>query len=126
MHAFNGVELIHLRAAQESAMQDTCVVLAYGETTDEWGNPEVFYTAGAAQACGFRPLSPREVQEAGLVPTIEARLRLAHDTPLDCRDRIRVTKRYGETLAVAEEYEIAGPVLLGPSGQVVYLSKVTT
>jgi len=125
MHTFNGVELIRLRAAQETSMQDICVILAYGETTDTWGNPETFYTAGAARACGFKPLSPREVQESGLVPTILAELRLPHDTALDVRDRVRITKRYGETLATALEYEIVGPVRLGPSGQVVYLEAVT-
>ena len=125
MRVFTATELARMQGTQDSAMQDTCVIMAYGETTDEWGNPLPYYTARAAQACGFRSFSPQEVQEAGLVPTILAELRLPVATVLDPRDQIRITKRYGSTLATVEEYEITGPIRMGPSGIQVNLQAVT-
>lgn len=105
-------------------MQDTCLILAYSATSDDYGNPDPTYTAGSALACGFEPVRPRELQESGEVPVIDARLRLPIGTTLDERDRMRMTKRYGETLSPAEDFEIVGPVMRGPSGLVVGLRLV--
>ena len=125
MRVLTALELQHLQATQDGAMQDTGCIMAYGEVDDAWGNPETFYTAGAALACGFRPLTPREIQQAGLVPTIAGKLRLPVATVLDPRDRIRITKRYGTTLVPPQDYEVVGPVERGPSGIVVNLQAVT-
>jgi hypothetical protein len=126
MRSFTTTELTRMQSSQETAMQDTCQVLAYSSTTDAYNNPVPTWTPGAAIACGLEHLDPEEVQDTGLVPLIEARVRLPLDTALDAlgRDRIRVTHRYGAALVTAQEFEIVGPPRRGPSGLVVDLHTV--
>lgn len=121
MRAFTDPELARLRATQEAAMQDRCVVQAYSSEPDEYGNPTVTYTAGDEIACGVEQVSPREVKGTGEVPVIQAKLRLPIGTVIDPRDRIQVMTRYGEALTTPQEFEIAGPVQQGPSGLVLNL-----
>ena len=114
-----------MRSVQDGAMQDTCRVLAYSSTPDAYNNPEASYTPGSEMPCGLEMISPDELQASGHVPVIDAHIRLPIGTTLDTRDRIQVTKRYGETLDTALTFEIAGPAKRGPSG--LYLDlKLTT
>lgn len=108
-----------MRATQDSAMQDTCHVLVFSSSGDDWGNPDSTYTPGDALECGVEHVAPSELQESGNVPEIDARIRMPIDTVLDPKDRIRVTYRYGEALGTSQDFEIVGPVTLGPSGLVV-------
>lgn len=124
MRDFSAGELSRMRDVQESAMQDTCVVLAYSSSADAYGNPTATYTAGSAISCGLELVDPDEEQASGEVPTIDARLRLPMGTTIDERDRIRVTHRYGEALSSAQTFEIEGPVKRGPSGLVLDLRVV--
>ena len=113
-----------MRSAQDAAMQDTCRRLAYGATTDAYGNPDVTYTPAASTvACGVRMVRPEELQASGEVPDIDAEIRMPIATVLDERDRIRVTARYGEDTTDID-YEIEGPMQRGPSGLVVQCRKV--
>lgn len=129
MNHFSATELSRMRVTQETAMQDSCYILRYLAVDDAWGNSTPTYTTSAEVACGFRHLSPREIQESGLVPDVTSEVRLAADTALDPRDRVRIIKRYDETwvegLALdTEDYEVVGPVKRGPSGLVVNLRTV--
>lgn len=126
---FTATQLARMQGTQDSAMQDTCVVLTYSSTDDDYGNPVATYTAGASMICGVREMGPREVQASNLVPQIDVQLRLPIDTELDPRDRIRITGRYAEgsifeEALTAVDYEIVGPVKRGPSGLVVECKKV--
>jgi len=125
MRDFTETELERMQSTQESAMQDTCVVMAYEETRDTYNNPSPDYVDRAeSTACGLEYRTPNEVQDSGRVPVIEPWLRLPIDTVLDPRDRIRVTDRYGVELADAPVFEVVGPVKRGPSGLVVRLRLV--
>lgn len=118
-------ELDWMRAAQADHMNDTCVILAYGSTTDENNMPKPTYTAGSEMACGFRARTPREVLERAEVAMSDGDVRLPIGTSLDRRSRIKITKRHGTTLNPAEVYEIIGAPLRGPSGLVVLLKRAT-
>ena len=125
MRTFTAGELVRMRAVQDGAMQDTCRVLAYSSTPDAYNNPEATYTPGPEISCGLEMVSPDEVQASGHVPLIDALIRLPIDTILDERDRIQVTKQYGETLDTALTFEIVGPARRGPSGLYLDLKLVT-
>lgn len=116
--------LARLREVQEDHMQDTCRVLAYSSSVDEYGVPTPSYSAGPAVICGLRLYSPREIQARGEVPVISGVLRMPVDTAIDTRDHIRVTHRFGEELGAPMLFEIEGPVERGPSGLQVYLRVV--
>lgn len=116
MRAFTTDELTRMQTTQESAMMDTCVVMAYSSMTDDYGNPKPVYTDTYESECGLEHLNPAEVQATGEVPIVDARLRLPIDTELDERDRIKITHRFGAELDIPQTFEIAGPVERGPSG----------
>jgi hypothetical protein len=118
MLPFTAAELSQMRETQDDAMQDTCYVLAYSSTTDGYGNPTATYTAGSALICGVEMVRPDEQQASGNVPRVDALIRLPLATALDPRDRIRVSKRYAETVT-SVDYELVGPAKRGPSGLVV-------
>jgi len=127
---FDAAELSRMRAVQAGAMQDTCRVLAYSAGEDEYGNPAVTYTAQDAVACGFRYLTPREIQASGEVPALEVELRLPLDTDISDTDRVRVVERYAEPASETDDdvdfgdYEVVGPVKRGPTGLLVRLRSV--
>lgn len=125
MRAFGTEELERLQGTQEGAMQDTCLVLVYVSMTDKYGLPKPVYGDGYEVACGLELVRPNERQGRGEVPVIEARLRLAWDSVIDERDRVKVTHRFGVELASPQTFEIVGPVVRGPSGLVLNLRVVT-
>lgn len=126
MQAFTATVLSRMRATQEGAMQDECEILEYSSVDDAYGNPKPRHTAIATVACGFRHVRPREVLDTGELAMIDAELRLAIDTQIGTHDRVRVTKRFGETLETAEVYEVVGPTQRGPSGLVLSLRLATS
>lgn len=126
VRAFSSAELAAMRATQDSAMQDTCRIGVYREVSDAYGNPDTsspasLWVYGAALACGLEMVRPRETQESGDVPLVDAKLRLPVATSIDERDRIRIERRYGEALDPEKVYEVVGPPRRGPSGLVVSL-----
>lgn len=124
MRPFTSDELDRMQSTQEGAMQGTCNILVYSSMTDDYGNPKAVYTAGGDVECGLEHVQPKEAQDTGEVPMIDARLRLPIDTEIDERDRIQVTHRFGEELDSPQVFEIAGPVKRGPSGLVLLLKVV--
>ena len=113
-----------MRSTQSGAMQDVCRVGAYQSVANTYGNPAPEWIYGAEVACGLEHVNPREVQASGEVPVIDARLRLPIATAIDERDRIRIEKRFGESLTDPQIFEIEGPVKQGPSGLVLGLRLV--
>ena len=119
MRPFQTAELTRMQDTQESAMQDKCQILRYASLDDSYGNPEASYTAWPEIVCGVKQLLPREIQQSGEVPVIDAVIRFPLGTKIDSRDRIRVSWRYDvEKLPELsrDEYDIVGPVREGPSG----------
>lgn len=118
-------ELLAMRDTQADHMNDTCVIRAYGSTTDEFNMPKPKYTAGTPMTCGFRARSPREVLQRAQIATSDGDVRLPVGTLLDRRSRIRITHRHGQALNPVEDYEIIGEPLRGPSGLVVVVRRAT-
>lgn len=119
MRQFTSTELLHMQAAQDSAMQDTCHVLTYdtdADDADAYGLPNRSHMVEVSIECGLKLVSPREAQARGEVPVINAIMRLPIGTEIDERNRIMVTHRYGVELDTPMMFEIEGPVRRGPSG----------
>lgn len=130
MRPFSAGELSGMRATQEGAMMDSCLVLAYSPgAPDSFGglsNPT--YTPGDPIPCGYNPTvksgNRESVLENKTVLGTNAELRLPVDTVIGPRDRVQITHRHGEALGSPITLEVAGPIKRGPSGLVVDVKKV--
>lgn len=128
MRSFTATELDRMQTTQESAMQDTCVLLARTEgATDDYGYPAVTWTTVDTVDCGFRPLNKGEFMGDAEVDMPDAKLRLSIDnaTDTDNFDRVQITHRFGVALTAALTFEIIGSAERGPSGLVLNLRLVT-
>lgn len=121
MKVFSTRELARMQETQEAAMMDSCVLMRYSESFDAMHHPVPTWTDGPVQACGLNMDSGEEIGGDGRVlVSWSASARLPLGTILDPRDRIRITSRFLQPTTQLT-YEIAGPVLEGPSGLVVRL-----
>lgn len=123
MRPFSPGELTRLRSTQESAMMDTCKILAYsaGSRSDLGSYPGPVYTPGAALACGYTPGGRElELDDKTLLVT-DGALRLPIGTTVAHHDRVQLTHRHGEALANPLTFEIVGPIKRGPSGLMIDL-----
>lgn len=125
---FSSDELTGMRAAQVAHMMDTCNLQTCVETGDSFNELVQTWPAdGADLVCGLdmRPGSERHGDDKTLL-TYDATLRLPITATPDAKDRVKVTKRYGEALGVALIYDIVGPIQRGPSGIRLLLQRVET
>ena len=109
-------------------MMDTGNIMPVTTTPDEMNQDvETWPTNSANIACGLdmRPGSERHGSEM-IVVTYDATVRLPVTTTYDMRDHFRVTKRHGETLSTALEFEFVGPPQRGPSGIRALLRRIET
>ncbi len=119
-------DLANLRAAQVLYMLDTGYVQTYARTFNTMNEPvETWTEAATATACGLdmRPGAERH-QADKTVTEYDATLRLPLTVTIDAKDRVRITHRFGEALAVPLIFEVSSPVQRGPSGLRVLLRKV--
>ena len=122
---FTTDELAAMREAQNTYMMDTCVRQVYSRTYNSFGESVEGWTDQSGDiACGL-DMRPGSEQHRPTMTTLEydATLRLPIGTVLDAKDRIKISKRYGESIT-AQIYRIEGPVQRGPSGIRVLLRKV--
>lgn len=112
MSLIDSQDLAMMRADQTDALWDTCVVQTQSVTVDTYGQGIETFTDGTAIACRFVPSSGREIKEItrpdGTITIIRALLRLPRGTTVTPNDRIKITKRFGETLTTALVYGVAG------------------
>ena len=122
---FSTDELADFRTSQENHLMDTVVRQAYSATSNSYNEDVVTYTDQTAIKCGLdmRPGSERHTLNYTALE-YDATMRLPITTTVDARDRMKVTKRFGETLATALVFEIVGPVQRGPSGIRLLLKRV--
>lgn len=113
-----------LEWTQERHMMDSCKVLTRTAVDDGYNNPTETFTAGTQVACGYNPMSSKEIHENGQLVIVDAELRISVDVQVDSLDRIQITKRHGTSLASPETFRVIGQPKLGPSGQVVMLKRV--
>ena len=124
MTAIRDGELTRMQAVQYHHMMDSCRILAYSTADDAYNIPQDSHTAGSEIRCGFDPSGWKEAQEESEVPIMQPTFRLPFGTAVNSRDRIRLTKRFGEAIT-PEDYEIIGGVERGPSGLVANTKLVT-
>ena len=109
-------------------MFDTGNIQPRTQTLDSYDQPvETFPTNSADLACGLdmRPGSERFTLDK-TVTTYDATVRLPITATPTVGDRFRVTKRHGETLAIALVFNIISPIQRGPSGIRLILQRVET
>lgn len=126
MNQFTAAELTAMRNTQQGAMQDTAYVQTHSQTMDTYGAPVHTYTDAAATiVCGLDMRAGSE-RHSALNSQVEydATARLPITTTITALDRLKVTKRFGETLTTALVFDVVAPVQRGPSGIRVLLKRV--
>lgn len=123
---FSASELANMRTAQDGHMMDTGYIQVRTASADSFGEMvETFTESVTATALGLDMRPGNERHGADMtVTTYDATARLPIATSIDVKDRIRVTKRFGETLGTPLVFEVSAPVQRGPSGVRVQLRKV--
>ena len=124
---FSAADLTNMRACQEAHMMDECKIQSVTQTEDSYNQLVESFTAGDAVECGLdmRPGSERHGVDKTVV-NYDATLRLPIDETPDVKDRIEVTKRFGEALPASLVFNIVGPIQRGPSGIRLLLRKIET
>lgn len=104
----SATQLAQMQAASEDLFHDTCVLQTYTiGAQDAMGASTITYTDGSAIPCGFYATGGSESARADLtVATLDAIVRLPVATIVDVRSRVKITKRFGTTLATALVFEI--------------------
>lgn len=124
MRHFTTTELARMQGLQESAMQDTCVVLTHQANTGDYGYGVPGYASGVPIPCGFNPKA-REVMGDTEIALTDGSLRLPLNTAVTNLDRVILTHRFDVQLVPGEVYEIMGVPERGPSGLRLNLRVVT-
>ena len=123
---FSADELTGFRSTQTGHMMDSVVRQVYTANINSYNedNPTYPDQAGTID-CGLdmRPGSERHTSNYTALQ-YDATMRLPITTTINARDRLKVTKRFGETLTTALVFEIVGPVQRGPSGIRLLLKRV--
>ena len=125
---FSTDDLTGMRAVQTAHMMDTCKFQACVQTADTFNEQvETWPVDGAELTCGLdmRPGSERHGMDKTVLE-YDATLRLPLTATPNVKDRVKVTKRFGEALAVALVYDIVGPIQRGPSGVRLLLRRIET
>ncbi len=125
--SFSTADLTNMRAAQEAHMMDTCCIQTVTQTGDSFNQLVETFTDGDDLPCGLdmRPGSERHGIDKTVV-TYDATLRLPITATPDVKDRIKISKRFGEALGAALIYNIVGPIQRGPSGIRLLLKRIET
>lgn len=127
-YQFSAAELADMRTAQTGHMLDTGNIQPVSASTDTFGQVvETWPTNSADLAVGLdmRPGTERIGADMTLTE-YDAILRMPITAAPSVRDRIRITKRFTETLSTALVFEIVGPIQRGPSGIRILLRRVET
>lgn len=121
---FTEDELEYMREVQVGHMMDSCVIQTHSATYDTFGQEILSYTDGSEIRCGLdmRPGSERHGQDETVL-TYDATLRLPITTTLTEKDRIKVTKRFGEDWTDLV-FEVVGVLQRGASGLRVLLRRI--
>ena len=124
---FTSTDLTNMRLAQTDRLQDECYIQALTETTNTFGETvNSWADSGSAISCGLDMRTGSETR--GINKTVvqyDAVLRLPVTSTVAETQRIRVTKRYAESLTTPIVYDIISPIQRGPSGIRILLNKVS-
>jgi head-tail adaptor len=116
-----------MKAIQTAHMQDTCVIQTCTQTYDADGQAIKSFADGSAIECGLNMSAGSErFGSDNTIVQYDAVLRLAITrTPTEI-DRIKITKRFEETLGTPLVYEIVSPIQRGVSGIRILLRRIET
>jgi hypothetical protein len=134
MAEFSAADLAKMRAAQEAHMMDACKLQACVETADSFNQlVQTWPVDGSELVCGLDMSTGRYPrpgsEEHGADMTVleyDATLRLPITATPNAKDRVKITKRFGETLSTPLIYDIVGPIQRGPSGVQLLLKRIET
>jgi len=122
---FSAAELTNMRTTQTGHMMDTCKISVQSASVDSFGQMVETWTDGSEMDCGLDMRPSSERRGANYTATeYDATLRLAITAAITSKDRVSVTKRFGETLGTALVFEVVSPIQRGPSGIRVLLRRV--
>lgn len=128
MSLIDSRDLAMMRADQTDALWDTCIVQTQSVAVDSYGQGIETFTDGSAIACRFVPWAGGELREInrsdGTITVIRAEVRLPLGTTVTAKDRIKITKRFGETLTTALVFGANEPGAIGPTCVTVNLKDV--
>ena len=124
---FVTADLTNMRSCQDAHMMDTCKLQTCTQTADTYNQLVETFADGADLVCGLdmRPGSERHTADKTVI-NYDATVRLPIASAPTPKDRVKVTKRFGEALGVALVYNIVGPIQRGPSGVRLMLKKIET
>lgn len=120
---FDAATLAQLRKTQESTMMHECTIEPY--TVGEDGT--ISYGKAVESVCGFQHISVSLRPNNDLYEVIEANaeMRLPFGTAIGMRDRVTLTKSFGNEVSPVQRFEVIDcPDNSGPSGQVVKLREI--
>ena len=117
MSEFSTADLANMRETQDNHMMDVCKFGTCTQTADTYNQLVETFAYGADVVCGLdmRPGSERHGVDKTILE-FDATIRLPIASAPDPKDRIKVTKRFGEALGIDLVYNIVGPIQRGPSG----------
>lgn len=114
-------ELAAMADTADESMMDTCIIQTATVTADAVGGTSITWTDSTAIACGVQFTSERRqesIEVAGTRYDVDATIRVSLDVTVQPTNRVKVTKRYGQTLATAWTFEVLGVARRGPSANV--------
>jgi len=124
---FIAADLTNMRSTQVSHMMDLCNLGTCTQTADSFQQLVETFAYGADVVCGLdmRPGSERHTADKTVI-NYDATVRLPIASVPTPKDRVKVTKRFGEALGVDLVYNIVGPIQRGPSGVRLLLKIIET
>jgi len=129
MNELSATELSRMRASAEETMNDLCIISRYlPDEADAFNVRKDNWEDDAEEViCGFKIAQNKEAMEGSEVVMIDAELRLPYDVEFGRRDKVRLTYRLGEFVAVADQqtFRIVGQPIHGHAAVVLKLVKDT-
>lgn len=117
-------QISHFRGTQYLSLADMCHILQYSVARNDYKEEVVTYTdTNGDIPCGLQQTGGQEaVGDKETVVSYDAILRLPHGIPVDMRNRVMITKRFGAAITPII-YDFVSPAYEGPSGIRVLLKK---
>lgn len=128
---FTAQQRSRMRTTTTDTMLDQCQHLAYGATTDTYGEPVDTYTPALTYVCGFAPGKSTEQYggstdaRTSVVTLPRIRLPLSARGVVTARDRLLLTVQFEETLVTPETFEVVGDPRPGPTAITADVRRVT-
>jgi len=127
VRVLSATELARMRTAQADCMQDACQLGTQTAISTRTG-PEPMsatWTWATAIACGVEQNPSGESGDGSESPIAQAAVRVPTSTTIANVQRVKVTKRYGETLTTPIIYGVVGEPERGPSAIVIRCDELT-